>query len=78
MADKKEDTNTNVSKSLAFYQEPGNLKKLCDFLRSRQGPALREAVLMDQRVYYIKGMSLTFVVGDMERVDGLVVRHEQT
>lgn len=53
MADKKEETK--VSKSLAFYQEPGNLKKLCDFLRSRQGPALREAVLMDQRVYYIKG-----------------------
>jgi hypothetical protein len=48
-------TTTTVSKSLAFYQEPGNLKKLCDFLRSRQGPALREAVLMDQRVYYIKG-----------------------
>lgn len=57
MADKNtEDTKTAaVSKSLAFYQEPGNLKKLCDFLRSRQGPALREAVLMDQRVYYIKG-----------------------
>ena len=55
MADKKEDTS-KVSKSLAFYQEPGNLKKLCDFLRSRQGPALREAVLMDQRVYYIKGV----------------------
>ena len=49
-------SDAKVSKALAFYQEPGNLKKLCDFLRSRQGPALREAVLMDQRVYYIKGM----------------------
>jgi hypothetical protein len=61
---KKEDTKNGstaaVSKSLAFYQEPGNLKKLCDFLRSRQGPPLREAVLMDQRVYYLKGM---FVFG---------------
>uniref|UniRef100_A0A7S3L1N7 Translocation protein SEC62 n=1 Tax=Amphora coffeiformis TaxID=265554 RepID=A0A7S3L1N7_9STRA len=56
MSDKKEETK--VSKSLAFYQEPGNLKKLCDFLRSRQGPALREAVLMDQRVYYLKGEKL--------------------
>lgn len=63
MADKSEDNKTaSVSKCLAFYQEPGNLKKLCDFLRSRQGPALREAVLMDQRVYYIKGgFALSFL-----------------
>ena len=29
--------------------------KLCDFLRSSDGPAVREAIEMDKRVYYIKG-----------------------
>eukprot|EP00956_Cyclotella_meneghiniana_P011971 scaffold16889_cov63-Cyclotella_meneghiniana.AAC.3 len=38
-----------------FYQTDKNLMKLCDFLRSSDGPAVREAIEMDKRVYYIKG-----------------------
>ena len=38
-----------------FYDDIENLKKLCDFLRSKEGPAVREAVEMDKRVYYLKG-----------------------
>jgi translocation protein SEC62 len=40
-----------------FYDSIENLKKLCDFLRSPEGPAVREAVEMDKRVYYLKGTS---------------------
>ena len=39
----------------AFYEDEKNLNKLCNFLRSSEGPAVREAVMMDKRVYYIKG-----------------------
>ena len=42
-----------------FYDDIENLKKLCDFLRSPDGPAVREAIEMDKRVYYLKG-KLTF------------------
>ena len=38
-----------------FYEDEKNLMKLCDFLRSSEGPAVREAIEMDKRVYYIKG-----------------------
>jgi hypothetical protein len=38
-----------------FYEDDKNLMKLCDFLRSGDGPAVREAIEMDKRVYYIKG-----------------------
>jgi translocation protein SEC62 len=38
-----------------FYEDEKNLMKLCDFLRSSEGPPVREAVEMDKRVYYIKG-----------------------
>ena len=38
-----------------FYDDVENIKKLCDFLRSPDGPAVREAVEMDKRVYYLKG-----------------------
>ena len=38
-----------------FYENEDNLTKLCDFLRSSEGPPVREAVEMDKRVYYIKG-----------------------
>jgi hypothetical protein len=44
----------------AFYEEAENLKKLCDFLRSRQGPPVRESLLMEKRVHYLKG-SFRFV-----------------
>jgi hypothetical protein len=38
-----------------FYEDQKNLNKLCNFLRSSDGPAVREAIMMDKRVYYIKG-----------------------
>ena len=40
-----------------FYEDIENLKKLCDFLRTKHGPPVREATLMDKRVHYIKGRS---------------------
>jgi hypothetical protein len=46
---------SNDSKVTAFYEDVDHLKKLCDFLRSRQGPPIREALLMDKRVHYLKG-----------------------
>jgi len=49
---KKED------KTKLFYEEEKNLVKLCEFLRSNEGPAVREAVEMDKRVYYLKGEKL--------------------
>ena len=36
-------------------EDEKNLMKLCDFLRSSEGPPVREAIEMDKRVYYIKG-----------------------
>ena len=41
----------------AFYEDEDNLKNLCDFLRGKEGPAVREAIEMDKRVYYLKGES---------------------
>jgi len=41
-----------------FYDDIENLKKLCNFLRSKEGPAVREAVQTDKRVYYFKGDKL--------------------
>ncbi len=41
-----------------FYEDVENLKKLCDFIRSRQGPNPREALLMEKRVHYVKGEKL--------------------
>ena len=46
---------TPESKASSFYDAEENLKKLCDFLRSRDGPPIREALLMEKRVYYLKG-----------------------
>lgn len=45
----------NGTSAASFYAEDKNLMKLCDFLRSSDGPAVREAIEMDKRVYYIKG-----------------------
>lgn len=42
----------------SFYLDIDNLKKLCDFLRSQEGPPVREALLMDKRVHYLKGEKL--------------------
>ena len=41
--------------AVSFYEDEKNLKKLCDFLRSSEGPPVREAIEMDKRVYYLKG-----------------------
>jgi hypothetical protein len=46
---------TATATAASFYQDDKNLMKLCDFLRSSDGPAVREAIEMDKRVYYIKG-----------------------
>lgn len=42
----------------SFYEDEENLAKLCDFLRSKEGPPVREATQMDKRVYYLKGEKL--------------------
>ena len=39
----------------SFYDDEDNRKKLCNFLRSREGPPVREALLMEKRVHYLKG-----------------------
>lgn len=54
MASKTSTSNGQPS----FYEVEENLMKLCDFLRSTDGPAVREAVEMDKRVYYLKGEKL--------------------
>lgn len=56
MATKAENGNSK------FYEDEETLKKLCDFLRSAEGPPVREAVEMEKRVYYLKG---TFVLRGM-------------
>ena len=43
------------AEAASFYDDMENLKKLCNFLRSKEGPAVREAVQADKRVYYMKG-----------------------
>lgn len=45
---------TETSPSV-FYEKEENLQKLCDFLRTREGPPCREALLMEKRVLYLKG-----------------------
>jgi len=42
-----------------FFEEANNLKKLCDFLQSKHGPPAREALLMDKRILYLKGVWLS-------------------
>jgi hypothetical protein len=42
-------------KTPSFYDDTENLKKLCDFLRSGKGPPIREALLVEKRVHYLKG-----------------------
>jgi translocation protein SEC62 len=46
---------SDATDGVAFYEDEKNLKILCDFLRSSEGPPVREAVEMDKRVYYLKG-----------------------
>jgi len=44
--------------SEGFYENEIHLRKLCNFLRSPEGPSVREAIEMDKRVYYLKGEKL--------------------
>ena len=41
-----------------FYSDVENLKKLCNFLLTGEGPRVREALLMEKRVLYLKGGSI--------------------
>jgi hypothetical protein len=49
-------TTTSRENVITFYENQDQLKKLCDFLRSQHGPPVREALLMEKRVHYLKGM----------------------
>jgi len=49
---------SSTTDAASFYEDEKNLKLLCDFLRSSEGPAVREAIEMDKRVYYLKGEKL--------------------
>jgi len=49
-------SNGTEEDALVFYEEEEHLKKLCNFLRSSEGVPVREAIEMDKRVYYLKGM----------------------
>lgn len=51
-------TTANSQSAKDFYDDEKHLMKLCDFLRSSEGPPVREAIEMDKRVYYIKGEKL--------------------
>jgi hypothetical protein len=44
-----------VAEKKNFYEEEENLTKLCNFLRSKHGPPVRNAVMMDKRVLFLKG-----------------------
>lgn len=65
MASKADENGESSSKAPAasnsapsFYEDEENLKKLCNFLRTGDGPPVREALLMEKRVYYLKGTYL--------------------
>jgi hypothetical protein len=53
-------------KPKSHYDDIENLKKLCDFLRSGQGPPIREALLMEKRVHYLKGTRHSAPLGVLE------------
>ena len=46
-----------AAEGASFYESEENIRKLCNFLRSRDGVAVREALLMEKRVHYLKGKS---------------------
>lgn len=50
-------TTNGEGKTPSAYDDVATLKKLCNFLRGGQGPPVREALLMDRRVHYLKGES---------------------
>ena len=49
---------TQSDESDLFYEDSENLKKLCNFLLSGEGPRVREALLLEKRVIYLKGRLL--------------------
>mmetsp|Transcript_50080 Transcript_50080/g.55937 ORF Transcript_50080/g.55937 Transcript_50080/m.55937 type:complete len:340 (-) Transcript_50080:75-1094(-) len=51
-------TEDKTEETLSFYEDTENLKKLCNFLLSGEGPRVREALLMEKRVTYLKGEKL--------------------
>jgi hypothetical protein len=51
----KETNGKAATTTTSFYDDSANLKKLCDFLRGRNGPPVREALLIEKRVHYLKG-----------------------
>ena len=55
-----------TAEEVPYWENEENLKKLCDFLRSQDGAAVREAVeeRIEKRVHYIKGTSLTTQIID--------------
>lgn len=53
--EKAKSESSTVSPTVFYEKHPEQLKKLCDFLRSRNGPPVREALLMEKRVHYLKG-----------------------
>jgi len=57
MADNDDDKKNDSSSKLSFYEDEENLHKLCNFLRSQEGPKVRESLLMDKRVHFLKGTS---------------------
>jgi hypothetical protein len=61
-------SNGKSSSDIEYYESHENLKKLCNFLRSRQGPPVREALLMDRRVHYIKG-----TIGEFSSIKELLI-----
>lgn len=54
----KDDPTEDSDEVPSFYEEEENLKVLCNFLRSNDGPPVREAIEMEKRVQYLKGEKL--------------------
>ena len=54
-AARKAQTAVTMANVQAFYENDENLKKLGNFLRSKEGPPVREALLREKRVNYLKG-----------------------
>mmetsp|Transcript_6655 Transcript_6655/g.16604 ORF Transcript_6655/g.16604 Transcript_6655/m.16604 type:complete len:326 (+) Transcript_6655:23-1000(+) len=51
----------------SFYEDVENLKKLCNFLHTSEGPRVREALLMEKRVTYLKGEKLVNFLAEPKR-----------
>lgn len=58
-----------TTEEVAYWENEENLKKLCDFLRSQDGAAVREAVeeRIEKRVHYIKGEKLVTFLAEPKK-----------